>query len=94
VNKIVHSLLTSAVCATLNQTHNIYLKANPTKQAVAVPWPFAAKYNSFVAASGIKNPRRLFLMVLYVATLCASGLASFSEAPASLECSVLDSLAD
>jgi len=29
-----------------------------------------------------------------VATLCASGLASFSEAPASLECSVLDSLAD
>jgi hypothetical protein len=29
-----------------------------------------------------------------VATLCASGLASFSQAPASLECSVQDSLAD
>jgi hypothetical protein len=65
VHKIVHSLLTSAVCATFKQTHTIYLQAEPTKQAVAVPWPwpFAAKYNSFVAASDVKNPRRLFLMV-------------------------------
>jgi hypothetical protein len=72
------------ICATFKQTPNIYLQAEPTKQAVAVPWPFAAKNSSFVAASGTKNPPRLFLMVCYVATLCASGLASFSQAPASL----------
>jgi hypothetical protein len=61
VNKMARSLLTSAVCATFKQTHNIYLQTEPTKQAVAVPWPFAANYNSFVAASDIKHRDDCFL---------------------------------
>jgi hypothetical protein len=56
---------------------------------------FAYECNKYVVGSDNKNlSRRLFLMACYVATLCASGLASFSPAPASLECSVPHRLAD